>query len=883
MSQAEEESREGGIDSSEFQEFVQESFSPVTFVGNALSNRNVRQAIVTVERALAQSKKAVELELYKNQDILISKINKLDKSENDVSGIMAASASLLQQVEKIERLVGLPFSRAKGSILKVETIHKSLGVIRDIICLERYVSRLKQVFPYGSDSAIPESAGYFPGDRGNISAEEEGICDLCETAKSAQRLLDSSVLSHVSVTRQQAIYVNQCLSRLDWTIRRKLLDLLSARSQVDIGNMLLGAYYLDTLEATLDYVTQELISKVSQKIREMFFLDQSDTTLAENMTKKDLWKRFLSVKELILEVHRSILLLEGILWRKYPWDSHKPLAAFVVSKSLGQVSAERHLEDISHHFLTRRLCFVIRDTLKSQVEATSTSARGSSRAKLFDMLVDLYPNIWQLLKSMEDSLYEQLSDDDMYDSFISLAFNLGNSNLFSTKYGSFDLVSTFYSCEAHYFAKSFSRLSFPLEQLFENPESSFDEDAVGGFIKLIEAEFLSNLELVESPNLLVKNLGSIIDMFVAKAEQSMNKVIGEEWNPTQSIFMDKLLSLSSFYNGILLFEENLKRFPAILDRKVKHMRKLELANTYSKRKLDDKLSTEGLSSCLNPDIQSAKESLSSISCIFIDEVFEKAFDCLLALILLIHNSDGLKPSSVSLVSTGKDSQFLNSNKEEFENVSKTLRALVRFLELYNSSFFTLLRNHHSLKGKMEHLISRFVLCYLRSVSVLHPLADQVKYQLLSDFATLEGFLSSLCPTWVTVYQNVYNCLRSFRMLLFSETESILDNTESVSSKNYLYCIYPSLLLHHLLSRWNISKIFVFERPDWTLKTYLYFWETHSERKICEMAIEHLQNCLPEISNTCSADDIKTLSKVPVFISKMLDMYESVEGTQSTAL
>ncbi|GJD09233.1 hypothetical protein Gasu2_34950 [Galdieria sulphuraria] len=520
MSKVEEESREGGWNGLEFQEFVQESFSPVSFVGNALSNRSVRHAMVTVERAVEQSKKTVEQELNKNQDLLISKIDKLDKSENNISGIMTASESLLKEVEKIEQLMGLPFSQTRDSILKLESVYQCLGILRDIICLERYVSRLKQVFPNVSDAATPESSGYLSSDHGNISAEEEGICDLCETAKLAQKLLDSSVLSHISITRQQAVYVNQCLSRLDWTIRRTLLERLEARSQVDVGNMLFGAYYLDNLQVTLDYVTQELILKVSQKIRETFFLDQGDNILAESISKKDLWKRLLSVKECILEGHRSILLLESILWRKYPWDSHKPLAAFLISKNLVQVSTERHSEEFSHHFLTRRFYLLIRDSLKSQVEATSTSSRGSLRAELFDMLVDMYPNIYQLLKEMEDSLYEQLADDDIFDSFISLAFNLGDSLFLSSKYGSFDLVSTFYPCEAHYFAKSFSRLSLPLEQLFENAESSFDEDAVGSFVKLIEAEFLSNLELIESPNMFLKNLGSIINMFVAKAEQS---------------------------------------------------------------------------------------------------------------------------------------------------------------------------------------------------------------------------------------------------------------------------------------------------------------------------------------------------------------------------
>jgi hypothetical protein len=227
------------------------------------------------------------------------------------------------------------------------------------------------------------------------------------------------------------------------------------------------------------------------------------------------------------------------------------------------------------------------------------------------------------------------------------------------------------------------------------------------------------------------------------------------------------------------------------------------------------------------------------------------------LILILHNSDGLKPSSVSFMSVGKESSFLASNKDEFENVSKTVQGLVRFLELYNSSFFMLLRNYQLLKGKMEYFISRLVLYYLRNVSVLHPITEQVKYQLLSDFATLEGFLSSLYPTWMVGYQSVYDCLRSFRVLLFSETEEILQHSED-------------------FSRWNIPKLFLFEQPDWTLKSYLYFWETHSERKVCEMAMEHLQAILPELTNKYSEADVRTLKEVPVFISEMLEKYESLK-------
>lgn len=877
MAQVEEAaSPNSGLNNAELEEFAQESFSPVGFVGNVLSNRDIRQAIVRVKSASEQLKKEVERELNKNQDILISKIKNLGESESNISDVTVVSKDLLGEVERIEQLVGLPVSQARESISRIEFIYKCLGILRDLISLERYVSHLKRVCPDAPDAANTPSSGYFSSENGNISTAEEGIYDLCETAKSAQKLLESSLLSNIYIAQQQSIYVNNCLNFLDSAIRKNLLPLMEARSQVDVGNLLLGAYYLDTLQGILDSVVQELVSKVSQKIRDIFLLEQRDYSRADTISKETVWQKLLNLKESVLDGHRSVLLLEGILWRKYPWDSHKPLAAFVKSQHLVQVTDEKHSDDMSRHFLMKKFHLAIRDALKSHVEATATSTSGSSRSKLFDMLVDMYPSIWQLLRDMENSLREQLSEEDLYDSFISLALSSSDAELWSFNYANLDLVSTFYPCEAHYFAKSFSRLSYPLQQLFDNTEHSFDEDAVGGFIKLIEAEFLSNLELVESPSLFVKNLESIIDMFVAKAEQAMNSLIGQEWNPSQTIFMDKLSNLRCFYNGILLFEENLKRLPAILDRKMKHMRKINIKNKFPSRRLDEKEATEGVSGWLNPDIQSARESLSSLSCIFIDEVFEKGFDCVRHLILILHNSDGLKPSSVSFMSVGKESSFLASNKDEFENVSKTVQGLVRFLELYNSSFFMLLRNYQLLKGKMEYFISRLVLYYLRNVSVLHPITEQVKYQLLSDFATLEGFLSSLYPTWMVGYQSVYDCLRSFRVLLFSETEEILQHSEDSSAKDCLSNIYPSIVLHHLLSRWNIPKLFLFEQPDWTLKSYLYFWETHSERKVCEMAMEHLQAILPELTNKYSEADVRTLKEVPVFISEMLEKYESLK-------
>eukprot|EP00871_Galdieria_phlegrea_P002530 jgi/Galph1/3278/GphlegSOOS_G1889.1 len=794
-----------------FEEFLNEDFEPIAYVGDCLSNKILHSAAEKIQTALGSLKGWLEKEVTKNQLVLIQEISKMDRVENIFGRVLTITRRLKKHMEHFQDLVDSPISLVKDSLKKIESALECLEIFDEIISLENHLNRLQRTLPNILESHRENNSSASQGDGRLLVFAGEDVSICCENAKRAQRFLESPILADISVAQQQVTG--------------------------DIGNLLMGAYYLDSLQDTLQYVVHEVTADVVHVIREMFIEKAENVEPKDaNYSNNNIWKKVVAAKDRILQGHRSLILLEGILWRKYPFDTHKPLAAFVIP--MYSRKQEQTEQTSSRYFFVDRFFQVVKETLSSQVYAAANSNKGTPSYLLFEQLAGIYPNVWQLFKDTEADLCRQRFQDHNFNYFLS--FSLDPSGLLVKEDSKYNLVGAFSACEAHYLVMSFSRLSTPLEDLFETTDSSFHENAVGEFVKLMEAEFLSNIDLIASPSMFLKNMRSVIDMFIAKTEANMNALLAQNWSHLQSSLTRKLERLASFYNGLILFQENLKRFPSIFKRRLKRIKdspsRVNMTELNGERGLDD--TSESLGSIINDE----QTSLLSLAYILIDQIFEKAFDYCRRIIIQMNNEEELRRGLSSFGSVSYHGISIAAMGEEYESCSQIILGIVTFLKSFKSSFYSQLRPQSLLNGKIEHFVGRVVLFYLKSLSVIRSMSEENKFQFLADFACLEGFLSTLCPSWTREQKSIYDSLRFFRVLLFTETEQLCGTAENqdLQVKESLRAVQPSIIVHHLLSRCSTPELFPFHQSGWSLESYMDYWETHSEVDICELVDQHLQ-------------------------------------------
>lgn len=184
-----------------------------------------------------------------------------------------------------------------------------------------------------------------------------------------------------------------------------------------------------------------------------------------------------------------------------------------------------------------------------------------------------------------------------------------------------------------------------------------------------------------------------------------------------------------------------------------------------------------------------------------------ASDCILAIILTMHQEDFSNPNSNSL--------YMRELNQVMQRIAQN------YLQLYNCKTIV--------SQFLNQLSIRCVDLFIRHASILRPIMDSARHRLLNDSLQIESVVQNLLATKLTDLGSHYKHLKAFRTLLKLDSTEIIENEASLS-KVLDESLPYHVLLQYLFAYAPTELRSPHQSLDWPLAKYSDWLDKHANEK-----------------------------------------------------
>lgn len=436
------------------------------------------------------------------------------------------------------------------------------------------------------------------------------------------------------------------------------------------------------------------------------------------------------------------------------------------------------------------------------------------------------------------------------------------------------LRKCFYDLENSFLNRSLSHLFDPINLIFsQSSDKQINRADIDTYLKGVQSQLqtlqydifnspstaLQTISKAQNTNLtfsgcssafsdkIVANVCKSIQMYANKAEQLLNTLNSDL---QQSINNTVNSSTSS---GVITIggsiRSNIFSFSSGLPYQIQ-MKNLDYVNTTHDlyEQMSKMFSNEKLSTKLEDKLTSALKSLLAFEENALQPFVLSASDCILAIMLTMHQEDFANPQSQTC------SLYVKELQQVLQRISRD------YLQLYNCKSI--------LCVYLNQLAIRCIDLFIRNASILRPMSDAARQRLLNDSQHIELVVQNFLCNKLTDLGANYKHLKAFRHLLqtsspFRPSEPSSLGADIVDEAHYSNILSESLpyhvLLHYLFSYAPVDFKSPHQSLDWPILRYSEWLDKHTNEKERLLVIK---TCLETYVNTVRQKKRKPL---PLFI------------------
>jgi conserved oligomeric Golgi complex subunit 5 len=451
------------------------------------------------------------------------------------------------------------------------------------------------------------------------------------------------------------------------------------------------------------------------------------------------------------------------------------------------------------------------------------------------------------------------------------------SNLAATQYhSSYDLLrKCFTDLENSYLNRSLSHLFDPINLIFSQGgnEKQINRADIDTYLKGVQTQLqtlqydtLKSFGLSQQSQLVpaaqtssssftdkvISNICKSIQMYANKSEQVFNSLNVEMQQALSSSSAVTASMSSASTNSSGSGNTALPPAASIIPG---HIQAKNLDYVNATHELYEQLnrlleSNVKLNKKLDGKLQTALKSLLAFEENALNPFILSASNCILAIMLTMHQEDFAYPQSQTC------SLYIKELQQVLQRMCRD------YLQLYNCK--------QILNPYMQQLAVRCIDLFIRHASLLRPMTDSTRARLLNDSQHIESIVQAHLCGKLTELGITYKQLKAFRHLL--QTSSPLNSGgEIVDESHYAPIINESLpyhvLLHYLFSYAPIELKSPHQSLDWHIAHYSDWLDKHINEKERLLVIK---SCLEAYVNSVKQRNEKKFANIYPLMIKLLE-------------
>lgn len=473
--------------------FLKEDFDPLEYARSIISHGSSTGSVEESLARLGEHRDAVNYAIASHvsthNDELIQSLETISKFKSTVSDVQQRTRNASKNLDIIKKRFQDPLNIMKQNVNELKNVQQASEILRKVRWFLTSVSKLKsQLISPASTSTSSTATGASAGAGAQATNKQQGkantipqsiassgreLAKVCQIIQDIEMLLDSGELAGIHVVEAEIPWVNNIGKQL----RSKTEDVFKVSieelNQAEIGSCLQAFYHLQCLperiESAVAWANSLLATEFKEALDIYFVAAQADPTTFDPAQHASSMKS-LSKKEMI-QLSAQKLKAKGVIadptgakadaWKSALWSRVDTMIESFRTWALRIWNVQRVLckkRDSVTHVLFSDLVGESTTFNTFWKKATSSLEAEVSRAlRTFSFvkntLVSGYPHLRRLLRAMLRRLHSSTSGK-------------GVSGVGGTQEQANMLLAGLSSLLSEYLAKSLSKLTEPVQQMF---------------------------------------------------------------------------------------------------------------------------------------------------------------------------------------------------------------------------------------------------------------------------------------------------------------------------------------------------------------------------------------------------------------------------------